>query len=811
MTKIRTLRTYQEDLICKAIAHLDCSKGLLLEMCVGSGKTLTALVLAKWLTQEGVIDRVWVVAPMVDIRDQWAEFSEVRVLPNSKSSFLWGSKTAYLDLLKVSIAESKKDFLTKYQDTPNKEHPVVVTTYNLLWSTFETVKNDHRQLLSRTLVIIDEGHHVFAEKDKPRPHGTADCIHKARECEAKTLQLTGTPARYDNKAVLFTDDAKISWSFLDQMLEGFAPSLTSQVITVCDQGESDDLNILVPARENETQAFQNLVKDLEYNARIKSALSGIRVRCTKGKLHRATVRGMKAAIQAVGLRALVYVPPSVSKSDKPEDKIEWEIDQTEWAQDQVLFKEMLRKMKAEEPYEELKKIADVVIFLRKADEGLDIPAFNNMYFWGIPRSLPTIVQVIGRCLRWRLSGDQPLFKGYPDEWLRMSRVVFCVTKDRLKAYDDAVLMHQLGGWLSSIEIGEVLGSLTRLIDGIPTKDGNKSNAVRKYSSDVNKYQEDGSRYVALAEVEFQSFQLDLLDSIDDHTKQEILAKLAIDQAKEDPDCLIPENLQEKVLKVILGLSYRGSNKEVHRKTAETLSDDPKVQEVIRNALQDFTKQTLQARQETFSKWLIDGEVQKHYVELGRKTGASWRLDEQAEKAETFQKLHNRWPGSEGVPASQDLVPGEAFSFGSFRKDWKARVTQRHLEAYSLEDDARREWLIKAWRVWQNDKALQFRALSRALGGPLGVSCLPPLLAYYLDALWIPPEAQWTRELSLEELRTLGNLIFLAAGKPKRLNPKAKHVGRKILGYVQANSVQDLKALLIRKDLSPALIDTEVVA
>jgi hypothetical protein len=786
----------------QAVDHLIHHAGALLEMCVGSGKTLVALMIAKKLVDAEVIDRVLVITPMTSIREQWVEYNEAVVT----------ASTYGIDLLPVVEAKTGDTFLRLYKgESTEATSKVVVGTFNLWRDTFDRITNDGltNNLLPRTLIIIDEGHHVFAENEKSNPRGTSALIHEARRLKARTLQLTGTPSRYDGKSVIFATDKKFVWSFLDQMLKGYAPSLRSTILTVCDNGVSDSQTFQIPSPEDEETALESLVNDLRKHP---TALSGVRVRCTKGNAHRITVRRMKAAIQAAGMKVLVCVTPNSNNLDSevtPEEMQDWAADQEDWAADQVKFEGLKVRMKDEvnQPsYADIKSVADVVIFLRKADEGLDIPAFNTMYLWGIPHSLATIIQVIGRILRWRKKWDgTPLFVGYPDEHLCHSRVVICVTRSQLNSMDEAMLMHQVGGWLTSIEIGSLLGRLVAKVGGIPSSTEGVPNNARDNLSDIVEHLPEALKYLSIAEVNFEYYK-DPLGVMPTNFKSKVLIQLAKDFAQNDSECKIPENLLDKVLRKTIVFTRDHYTEEGAKEISEEISDDPVIQKIVMKLIPAFIEESHESREESVSDWIFNGELQNHYLNLGIRTGVTLGLDQKIEKAEAFRKSNNRWPGSNGIPLTREAVPGEDYFFSNLtqNKSWQEAVTLKALEDKELGEGSRHEILKNVWKKWQSQKGINFSDLPTSLCSMLGVDSLHPLLVYYLEAIWVPVAFTWTQQLSVSDLATLGSLIYIASNRPKRWNPEVTAAATKVNNFVERSGVQELVQLLANKTLSPIL-------
>lgn len=161
------LREWQSAAHDKAIDHYLTASDprlFLVNAAPGAGKTLLACTIARTLIHEGMIDRVVVVAPRVEVVSQFAEkFAEVTGRPMS------------------SITSADDDLHGLGLDI------------SVTWAAMQGLP-DAFQLLCRkakTLVICDEHHHASAEASWGRS------VRQAFKDAAHVLILTGTPHRSD--------------------------------------------------------------------------------------------------------------------------------------------------------------------------------------------------------------------------------------------------------------------------------------------------------------------------------------------------------------------------------------------------------------------------------------------------------------------------------------------------------------------------------------------------------------------------------------------------------------------------------------
>lgn len=132
--------------------------------CPGSGKTLWALTVARSLLKDGLIERVIVVTPSDELRNQWSDNS-----------------AAGVNLRPFSVREPRVD---------KRGFDGIVTTYQAL-STGVSAGVIQQSVNERTLVILDEIHHAA-------DNSTFGVNLRATFANAgRRLLLTGTPWRTD--------------------------------------------------------------------------------------------------------------------------------------------------------------------------------------------------------------------------------------------------------------------------------------------------------------------------------------------------------------------------------------------------------------------------------------------------------------------------------------------------------------------------------------------------------------------------------------------------------------------------------------
>ena len=155
--------------------------------CPGAGKTLWALMVAKKLMTDRVIDKIIVVTPSDALRTQWSN-----------------NTAAGLNLRPYDMREPR---------VAKRGYDGIVTTYQAL-ATGMSSGVIEREVDERTMVILDEIHHAA--------DNTAFGVNLRRTFEqaGKRLLLTGTPWRTDAREAMpfvefdrFTREVQIDYSY----------------------------------------------------------------------------------------------------------------------------------------------------------------------------------------------------------------------------------------------------------------------------------------------------------------------------------------------------------------------------------------------------------------------------------------------------------------------------------------------------------------------------------------------------------------------------------------------------------------------
>ncbi len=164
------LRNYQKDIISNTITHFKCNDKAILNMCCGSGKTITSLAIAKELNSEKIL----ILVPSLVLLNQWI----------SNISLIFTDK---------KIAKYRKN----------------ITEFDILISTYHNSKNINEFIdITFDLIILDECHHLTGDLTKLR---TKSFFHTFNLKKKKQLSLTATIKKINKKIDNKIDNTSIDY------------------------------------------------------------------------------------------------------------------------------------------------------------------------------------------------------------------------------------------------------------------------------------------------------------------------------------------------------------------------------------------------------------------------------------------------------------------------------------------------------------------------------------------------------------------------------------------------------------------------
>src|SRR6202171_5428999 len=237
-------------------------------------------------------------------------------------------------------------------------------------------------------LFIDEAHHASAD-------GLAQLVTLWRERGGQLFFFTATPYRGDGRPVKLEGMRSFRRSLAEHMAEGFAPRrLESEIVALGRPGDA-----ITPGQFTGEKAPPDWAE----------VVNNILLRWTDDGRPKAIVRvppmrGGSAGRVAVLIRALQAQGARV-------------LDATGTAADEQ--QRFLDELKAEKNRDFSSSEYDVVVGIQRVMEGTDWPVCSAVYCVGMPGSLNTVVQLLGRAMR-------PKGEDYPEQHRDRARLVFFV-------------------------------------------------------------------------------------------------------------------------------------------------------------------------------------------------------------------------------------------------------------------------------------------------------------------------------------------------------------------------------------------------
>jgi Type III restriction enzyme, res subunit len=380
----KTLRPYQARLIadvCRSDGHV------LVEQPTGSGKTMQVVTLVAMQLGRRFSHAV-IAAPQQQIEEGFTDLDYRYVgFPACQGAaapdievpehFVWGARNS------KQLSSTKR--LIAYLRQPGPcDHALACTHAALNCLDPEKLPSD----LSGKALFIDEAHHASAD-------GLSELVTLWRDRGGRLYFFTATPYRGDGRPVALEDMRLYRRSLAEHMAEGFAPRhLESEIVALGRRG--DIVSAGQFTGEEAPPNWDEVVKDICH-------------RWTEDGRPKAIVRvppmrGGSAGRIAVLIRALQSQEAKVldATGTGVEDK-----------------KRFLAALKTEKNLSHAESRFDVMVGIQRVMEGTDWPVCSAVYCVGMPGSLNTVVQLLGRAMR-------PKNPDYPEQQRDRARLVFFV-------------------------------------------------------------------------------------------------------------------------------------------------------------------------------------------------------------------------------------------------------------------------------------------------------------------------------------------------------------------------------------------------
>ncbi|HVS39419.1 MAG TPA: DEAD/DEAH box helicase family protein, partial [Gemmataceae bacterium] len=380
----KSLRPYQARLIadvCRSDGHV------LVEQPTGSGKTmqivaLTAMQLGRRFTHAVIA------APQQQIEEGFVHLDYQSVgfpaCPGAATPDIQVPENFVIGARNSKQLSSTRRLIAYLRQPVPCDHALACTHAALNCLDLERLPAD----LSGKALFIDEAHHASAD-------GLSEIVTLWRDRGGQLYFFTATPYRGDGRPVAIDGMRLHRRSLAEHMAEGFAPRhLESEIVALGRRGE----------RVSGGQ-FTGEEPPPDWD----EVVSGILRRWVEEGRPKAIVRvppmrGGSSGRVAVLIRALESQGARVldATGTAAEDK-----------------RRFLAALKAEKIRSHAESTFDVVVGIQRVMEGTDWPVCSAVYCVGMPGSLNTVVQLLGRAMR-------PKGEGCPEAHRDRARLVFFV-------------------------------------------------------------------------------------------------------------------------------------------------------------------------------------------------------------------------------------------------------------------------------------------------------------------------------------------------------------------------------------------------
>ncbi len=416
---MKTSRLYQIDGVENLLSRLLTEQHVAAIWCTGAGKTLLSMMIATytmgvgWTPGRPRFTHIIVLAPTNTLRDTFTQ-----------EEFSVGG----IKMVSPPVERLDTNGLFRYLQRKQPEF-VARVTHGLIANpqTLEELRNcvaRDPQFARGLLWIFDEAHHA----------GERQALTEARALVLKAggsvLSLTATPDRSDETVAIPADVYRIRRTLCENMADGYAPErICTEILHIDGEASEENGMVCVPVRNVTGDILRHLQQDELPKAIIRVKSHGDR------QQHIVTLEGLVRAFQAVEQR--VYIA-----TDHVQDS-----EVLRAANQAILTAVREAKTRASglkpdgEPYKKnegdlpeileyensLEDITmsclDQIIGMQTVLEGLDWAACSHLYLVGVPSTIPSLAQGVGRTIR-----SKTHFRGC-GRWQQISKIVLLAAGD----------------------------------------------------------------------------------------------------------------------------------------------------------------------------------------------------------------------------------------------------------------------------------------------------------------------------------------------------------------------------------------------
>ncbi len=490
--------------------------------------------------------------------------------------------------------------------------------------------------LSGKALFIDEAHHASAD-------GLTQIVTLWRERRGQLFFFTATPYRGDGRPVRLEGMRAYRRSLAEHMAEGFAPGrLESEIVALGQPGDAITAGQFTGEEAPPSSYFDGLVaaicrRWLE-DGKPKSI---VRVPPMKGGRSGELVSRLMHALASQGGRVLDATGTGAADKQR-----------------------FLTGLEAEKSRTYATSEFDVMVGIQRVLEGTDWPVCSAVYCVGMPGSLNTVVQFLGRAMR--LKGED-----YPAEQRDRARLVFFVPCGGGTALAELSLDHSRHAlltccFLADHEVGQEWIVLREVRRGIEAALG--SRAESRAAADAENEADEALDQEIRAEVELA--MADAREQIISRGEEPTVGEVVEWAAKTRPD--LPEAAIQRIATEILagqpGSVGAASREVLHQEVAKRLRIDPMIKKAMAEAfavvLEEFRDVTLKdsAVLESVGRQVhgVTGRQMRHFAHRLRDAAPRPLTEKQILAwADSYNERTDKWPNRSSGPIAD--TPGEQWS------------------------------------------------------------------------------------------------------------------------------------------------------
>jgi len=397
----KTLRDYQEKLVFNVCRTTD---DVLVEQPTGSGKTVQIVTLVAMHLGQRFTHAV-ISAPQEQIEQGFVKRDyKIVAFPERQGVAVPSIQVPKHTILgaRDSKVGSVKRVIQYLRQAGPLDHAFACTHAALNRLTADDLPAE----LHGKALFIDEAHHASAD-------GLSQIVTLWRERGGQLFFFTATPYRGDGRPVKLDGMRTYRRSLAEHMAEGFAPKhLDSEIVALGQPGDRVTAAQFTGEEAPPASYFESLVASICRRwCEDGKPKAIVRVPPMQGGKSGALVRRVMQALAGENARVLDATGTGVADKQR-----------------------FLTGLKAEQPQTFATSTFDVMIGIQRVLEGTDWPLCSAVYCVGMPGSLNTVVQFLGRAMR--LKGPD-----YPAEQRDRAKLVFFVPCGGGSALTDLSIDH----------------------------------------------------------------------------------------------------------------------------------------------------------------------------------------------------------------------------------------------------------------------------------------------------------------------------------------------------------------------------------